>query len=220
MHMQRPSQRSDTDVCASAALLFTTTPPSPLTSFQDYFLYKTRTSTDCNESTDARVEYCEGVENNHDVGDCMYERGECSAAGVGEREPNGNGVRFEREGADVLGGEGVDGGQPGASRSQVGGAESEGAQLHSIDIIDMGIVSAEAEEAGGTGNGGTESAGATSASAQATMPVVAGRQGVPTGQMDEPQPPQPPPFEFERHERPLRRSSRLSTIQAPPAEQE
>jgi hypothetical protein len=43
---------------------------------------------------------------------------------------------------------------------------------------------------------------------------------VPTRQMDEPQPPQPPPFEFERHEHLLRRSSRLSRVQAPPADQE
>jgi hypothetical protein len=65
------------------------------------------------------------VENNHDVGDCIYERRDCSA-GVREREPNG--VRFQTYIESLLGGKGGEAGQPGASRNQLGGAEGEGAQ--------------------------------------------------------------------------------------------
>jgi hypothetical protein len=132
LHMQRlPCQRTDADVCASAALLFASTPPNPFTSLQDYFVHKTGTSTiegeaaECDEHAHARVEYYEGVENNHDVGNCIYERRDCSA-GVCEREPNG--VRFQTRIKSLLGGKGGDAGQPGASRSQLGGAEGEGAQ--------------------------------------------------------------------------------------------
>jgi hypothetical protein len=128
---QLPYQRSDADVCASATLLFASTPPSPLTSLQDYFVHKTGTSTtegeaaECDEHAHARVEYCKGVENNHDVGDCIYERRDCSA---GVRERKSNGVWFQTRIESLLGGKGGDAGQPGASRSHLGGAEDEGAQ--------------------------------------------------------------------------------------------
>jgi hypothetical protein len=71
------------------------------------------------------VEYCKGVENNHDVGDCIYERRDCSA---GVRERKSNGVWFQTRIESLLGGKGGDAGQPGASRSHLGGAEDEGAQ--------------------------------------------------------------------------------------------